>query len=310
MAPTCGPGGRSFKATFPRLFRGFDETAPSCSRRSPAIAPAGRIISLTRWRRQFYLRLSYPPILATGPTCGPAAWDINTITLLSAPRMPAATADRDGDWLPVKPKPGSRRQYRRHLQRLTNMFEIDTHRWSTRRRKARVSRYSMPYSSTPLDFLIETLPNCIRRRGEPYATDHRGLLSPGALCRSSWPESGRHPHPSGSRVRTAESARNRVDQRCSFRPWPRAPDGRVRDLRGSRIACGSLRRRDRATSGSAVGGRMPPAPDSRDPSRPKLCAAWSTQSRAYSEAIAAFSMSSRSRSRHRASIAQPTLNRE
>ena len=111
--------------------------------------------------------LHYPPV--TGETSSVRAGaheDINTITLLlGAEEAGLQLLDRDGRWLPVKPKEGELVvNIGDMLQRLTNkVMRSTTHRVvNPSRERSAHSRYSMPFflHFRP-DFLIKTLPSCI-----------------------------------------------------------------------------------------------------------------------------------------------------
>jgi isopenicillin N synthase-like dioxygenase len=116
--------------------------------------------------------LHYPPIPGDGPNVRAGAHeDINTITLLlGAEEAGLELLDRDGNWMPVSPRPGELAvNIGDMLQRLTNgVLRSTTHRVVNpppeRRGK---SRYSMPFflHFRP-DFMIDTLPGCMRE-GEP-----------------------------------------------------------------------------------------------------------------------------------------------
>src|SRR4051812_24494691 len=111
--------------------------------------------------------LHYPPTQGDGPNVRAGAHeDINTITLLlGAEEAGLELLDRDGNWLPVTPKPGELAvNIGDMLQRLTNKRLVSTtHRVVNPPSERRAhSRYSMPFflHFRP-DFLIETLPNTI-----------------------------------------------------------------------------------------------------------------------------------------------------
>ena len=111
--------------------------------------------------------LHYPPMGADGPSIRAGAHeDINTITLLlGAEEAGLELLDRDGNWLPVQPKPGELAiNVGDMLQRLTNnVLRSTTHRVLNPAPDRRgVARYSMPFflHFRP-DYLIETLPQCI-----------------------------------------------------------------------------------------------------------------------------------------------------
>ncbi|MBX3561575.1 MAG: isopenicillin N synthase family oxygenase [Sphingomonas sp.] len=111
--------------------------------------------------------LHYPPTPGDGPNVRAGAHeDINTITLLlGAEEAGLQLLDRDGNWLPVTPRPGELAvNIGDMLQRLSNRKLVSTtHRVVNPPPERRgFSRYSMPFflHFRP-DFLIETLPNCI-----------------------------------------------------------------------------------------------------------------------------------------------------
>ena len=170
MAPNVWPEEvRSFRDTFLELFAAFDKAG---LRILQAIA---RHLGLdpdyfedTVKDGNSVLRLlHYPPIPGDGPNVRAGAHeDINTITLLlGAEEAGLQLLDRDGNWLPVSPKPGELAvNIGDMLQRLTNnVMKSTTHRVVNPPPERRgVSRYSMPFFlHFRSDFLIETLPNCI-----------------------------------------------------------------------------------------------------------------------------------------------------
>lgn len=111
--------------------------------------------------------LHYPPMGADGPSIRAGAHeDINTITLLlGAEEAGLELLDRDGNWLPVQPRPGELAvNVGDMLQRLTNnVLRSTTHRVMNPAPERRGhARYSMPFflHFRP-DYLIETLPGCI-----------------------------------------------------------------------------------------------------------------------------------------------------
>jgi isopenicillin N synthase-like dioxygenase len=112
--------------------------------------------------------LHYPPARFDGPNVRAAAHeDINTITLLlGAEEAGLELLDRDGSWLAINPPAGSVVcNIGDMLQRLTNdVLPSTTHRVVNPPPERRgVARYSTPFflHFAP-DYLIETLPNCIR----------------------------------------------------------------------------------------------------------------------------------------------------
>ncbi|MEA3041864.1 MAG: hypothetical protein QOC65_1353 [Sphingomonadales bacterium] len=170
MAPNVWPEEvRSFRDTFLELFAAFDKAG---LRILQAIA---RHLGLnpdyfedTVKDGNSVLRLlHYPPIPGDGPNVRAGAHeDINTITLLlGAEEAGLQLLDRDGNWLPVSPKPGELAvNIGDMLQRLTNnVLRSTTHRVVNPPPERRgMSRYSMPFflHFRP-DFLIETLPDCV-----------------------------------------------------------------------------------------------------------------------------------------------------
>ncbi|QJU56666.1 isopenicillin N synthase family oxygenase [Sphingomonas sp. AP4-R1] len=111
--------------------------------------------------------LHYPPMGPDGPSIRAGAHeDINTITLLlGAEEAGLELLDRDGNWLPVQPKPGELAiNVGDMLQRLTNnVLRSTTHRVLNPAPERRgFARYSMPFflHFRP-DYLIETLPQCV-----------------------------------------------------------------------------------------------------------------------------------------------------
>jgi len=170
MAPNLWPSEvPGFKETFLELFAAFDTAG---LRILQAIA---RYLGLhpdyfedTVHDGNSVLRLlHYPPTQGDGPNVRAGAHeDINTITLLlGAEEAGLELLDRDGNWLPVTPKPGELAvNIGDMLQRLTNKKLVSTtHRVVNPPSERRGhSRYSMPFflHFRP-DFLIETLPSTI-----------------------------------------------------------------------------------------------------------------------------------------------------
>jgi isopenicillin N synthase-like dioxygenase len=125
--------------------------------------------------------LHYPPMGPDGPSIRAGAHeDINTITLLlGAEEAGLELLDRNGDWLPVQPKPGELAiNVGDMLQRLTNnVLRSTTHRVLNPAPERRgYARYSMPFflHFRP-DYLIETLPQCVgpdRQNLYPPITAH------------------------------------------------------------------------------------------------------------------------------------------
>ena len=126
--------------------------------------------------------LHYPPIPADAPGVRAGAHeDINAITLLlGAEEAGLELLDRDGQWLPVNPPPGSVVcNIGDMLQRLTNhVLPSTTHRVVNPAPERRgTARYSTPFflHFRP-DFLISTLPSCVvaerpDRYPEPITAD-------------------------------------------------------------------------------------------------------------------------------------------
>jgi isopenicillin N synthase-like dioxygenase len=170
MAPNVWPDEvQSFHDTFLELFAAFDTAGArilEAIARHLGLAP-DYFVDTVRDGNSVLRLLHYPPIPGDGPNVRAGAHeDINTITLLlGAEEAGLELLDRDGNWLPVSPKPGELAvNIGDMLQRLTNnVLRSTTHRVVNpppeRRGK---SRYSMPFflHFRP-DFLIETLPDCI-----------------------------------------------------------------------------------------------------------------------------------------------------
>ncbi|THD60421.1 2-oxoglutarate and iron-dependent oxygenase domain-containing protein [Phenylobacterium sp.] len=111
--------------------------------------------------------LHYPPAPSDGPHIRAGAHeDINVITLLlGAEEAGLEVKDRDGQWLPINPPPGSLVcNIGDMLQRLTNhRLPSTTHRVVNPAPERRgVPRYSTPFFlHFNSDYLIRTLPNCV-----------------------------------------------------------------------------------------------------------------------------------------------------
>jgi isopenicillin N synthase-like dioxygenase len=150
----------SFTATFLELFAAFDATG------AKLLEAIARYLNLPH---DYFVDtvLHYPPIPGDGPNVRAGAHeDINTITLLlGAEEAGLQLLDRDGDWVPVTPKPGELAvNIGDMLQRLSNnVMKSTTHRVVNPPPERRgFSRYSMPFFlHFRSDFCIETLPNCI-----------------------------------------------------------------------------------------------------------------------------------------------------
>jgi len=113
--------------------------------------------------------LHYPPVADAqgGAIRAGAHEDINLITLLlGAEEAGLELLTKDGEWLGFSPPPGAMViNIGDMLQRLTNhVLPSTTHRVrNPAGERAGFSRYSMPFFLHPRsDFLIETLPCCIR----------------------------------------------------------------------------------------------------------------------------------------------------
>jgi isopenicillin N synthase-like dioxygenase len=170
MAPNVWPDEvASFHDTFLELFAAFDGTGLRILQaiaRHLGLAP-DYFADTVRDGNSVLRLLHYPPIPGDGPNVRAGAHeDINTITLLiGAEEAGLELLDRDGNWLPVTPKPGELAvNIGDMLQRLTNnVLRSTTHRVVNPppERRGR-SRYSMPFflHFRP-DFLIETLPECV-----------------------------------------------------------------------------------------------------------------------------------------------------
>jgi isopenicillin N synthase-like dioxygenase len=170
MAPNVWPEEvQSFHDTFLELFAAFDKTGLRILQaiaRHLGLAP-DFFEDTVRDGNSVLRLLHYPPIPGDGPNVRAGAHeDINTITLLiGAEEAGLELLDRDGNWLPVTPKPGELAvNIGDMLQRLTNnVLRSTTHRVVNPppERRGR-SRYSMPFflHFRP-DFLIETLPECV-----------------------------------------------------------------------------------------------------------------------------------------------------
>ena len=174
MAPNVWPEEvESFRATFLELFAAFDKAGLrilEAIARHLGLAP-DYFEDTVKDGNSVLRLLHYPPIPGDGPNVRAGAHeDINTITLLlGAEEAGLQLLDRDGNWLPVSPKPGELAvNIGDMLQRLTNnLLRSTTHRVVNPPPERRgQSRYSMPFflHFRP-DFLIETLPEC--REGRP-----------------------------------------------------------------------------------------------------------------------------------------------
>ena len=188
MAPNVWPDEvQSFQATFLELFAAFDKAGLRILQaiaRHLGLAP-DYFEDTVRDGNSVLRLLHYPPIPGDGPNVRAGAHeDINTITLLlGAEEAGLELLDRDGNWLPVSPKPGELAvNIGDMLQRLTNnVLRSTTHRVVNPPPERRgQSRYSMPFflHFRP-DFLIETLPECLEGRTDSYPepiTAHDFLL--------------------------------------------------------------------------------------------------------------------------------------
>ncbi len=170
MAPNLWPAEvESFRDTFLELFAAFDRTGLKLLEaiaRYLNLAP-DYFVDTVKDGNSILRLLHYPPIPGDGPNVRAGAHeDINTITLLlGAEEAGLQLLDRDGDWLPVTPKPGELAvNIGDMLQRLTNnLLKSTTHRVVNPPPERRGhSRYSMPFFlHFRSDFPIETLPNCV-----------------------------------------------------------------------------------------------------------------------------------------------------
>jgi isopenicillin N synthase-like dioxygenase len=188
MAPNVWPEEvRSFRDTFLELFAAFDKAGLrilEAIARHLGLAP-DYFEDTVKDGNSVLRLLHYPPIPGDGPNVRAGAHeDINTITLLlGAEEAGLQLLDRDGNWLPVSPKPGELAvNIGDMLQRLTNnVLRSTTHRVVNPPPERRgQSRYSMPFflHFRP-DFLIDTLPGCMEDRPNLYPepiTAHDFLL--------------------------------------------------------------------------------------------------------------------------------------
>ena len=177
MAPNVWPDEvESFRATFLELFAAFDTAGLRILQaiaRHLGLAP-DYFEDTVRDGNSVLRLLHYPPIPGDGPNVRAGAHeDINTITLLlGAEEAGLQLLDRDGNWLPVSPKPGELAvNIGDMLQRLSNnVLRSTTHRVVNPPPERRgQSRYSMPFflHFRP-DFLIETLPGTMEGRPNLY----------------------------------------------------------------------------------------------------------------------------------------------
>jgi len=160
---------QSFHDTFLELFAAFDTAGRrilEAIARHLGLAP-DYFVDTVKDGNSVLRLLHYPPTPGDGPNVRAGAHeDINTITLLlGAEEAGLQLLDREGNWLPVSPKPGELAvNIGDMLQRLTNnVLRSTTHRVVNPPPERRgMSRYSMPFflHFRP-DFLIETLPDCI-----------------------------------------------------------------------------------------------------------------------------------------------------
>jgi isopenicillin N synthase-like dioxygenase len=160
---------QSFHDTFLELFAAFDTAGLrilEAIARHLGLAP-DYFVDTVKDGNSVLRLLHYPPTPGDGPNVRAGAHeDINTITLLlGAEEAGLQLLDREGNWLPVSPKPGELAvNIGDMLQRLTNnVLRSTTHRVvNPPPERGGMSRYSMPFflHFRP-DFLIETLPDCI-----------------------------------------------------------------------------------------------------------------------------------------------------
>ena len=172
----------SFRATFLELFAAFDRAGArilEAIARHLGLAP-DFFVDTVRDGNSVLRLLHYPPVPGDGPNVRAGAHeDINTITLLlGAEEAGLELLDRDGQWLPVTPRPGELVvNVGDMLQRLTNhVLKSTSHRVVNPPPERRAhSRYSMPFflHFRP-DYLIEPLPQCLRgqRQPDPPITAH------------------------------------------------------------------------------------------------------------------------------------------
>jgi isopenicillin N synthase-like dioxygenase len=188
MAPNIWPEEvESFRSTFLELFAAFDRAG---ARILQAIArhlglDPDYFVDTVRDGNSVLRLLHYPPTDGNGPHVRAGAHeDINTITLLlGAEEAGLQLLDRDGNWLPVSPREGELVvNIGDMLQRLTNnVLKSTSHRVVNPAPERRGhARYSMPFflHFRP-DFLIETLPDCMKDRPNLYPepiTAHDFLL--------------------------------------------------------------------------------------------------------------------------------------
>jgi isopenicillin N synthase-like dioxygenase len=166
---------QSFRDTFLELFAAFDTAGLrilEAIARYLKLAP-NYFADTVRDGNSVLRLLHYPPTDGNGPNVRAGAHeDINTITLLlGAEEAGLQLLDRDGNWLPVSPKPGELAvNIGDMLQRLTNgVLRSTTHRVVNPPPERRGhSRYSMPFflHFRP-DFMIETLPQCVSDERPP-----------------------------------------------------------------------------------------------------------------------------------------------
>jgi isopenicillin N synthase-like dioxygenase len=188
MAPNLWPEEvQSFRDTFLELFAAFDTAGLrilEAIARYLKLAP-DYFADTVREGNSVLRLLHYPPTDGNGPNVRAGAHeDINTITLLlGAEEAGLQLLDRDGNWLPVSPKPGELAvNIGDMLQRLTNgVLRSTTHRVVNPPAERRGhSRYSMPFflHFRP-DFVIETLPQCVsdeRPAQWPPISSHEYLM--------------------------------------------------------------------------------------------------------------------------------------
>lgn len=189
MAPNIWPAEiPEFRGSFAALFAAFDAAGArilSAIARHLGLAP-DFFADTVRDGNSVLRVLHYPPVPADaeGVRAG-AHEDINTITLLlGAEEAGLELLDRDGTWLPIRPREGELVvNIGDMLQRLTNhVLPSTSHRVVNPPPEHRGrSRYSMPFflHFRP-DYLIQTLPSCVSparpdRNPQPI-TAHEYLL--------------------------------------------------------------------------------------------------------------------------------------
>src|SRR3954468_594016 len=170
MAPNVWPEEvASFHDTFLELFAAFDKAGLrilEAIARHFGLAPDYFADTVRAGNSVRRLLLS-PPIPGDGPNVRAGAHeDINTITLLlGAEEAGLELLDRDGNWLPVSPKPGELAvNIGDMLQRLTNnILRSTTHRVvNPPKEKWGTHRYSIPFFLHPRsEMRLDCLESCV-----------------------------------------------------------------------------------------------------------------------------------------------------